>query len=46
MWDDKPVKKKQGAYCISKQIKVVPSGLRNEQEIVTIIIFMAKDWVH
>lgn len=46
MWNYKPIKKKQGAYCVSKQIKDVPTGLKNEQEIIIIIILMAKDWGH
>lgn len=38
MWNCKQMKKKQGAYCDSKHIKEVPSGLRNKQEIIIIIL--------
>lgn len=46
MWNYKPMKEKQGAYCVSKQIREVPSGLRNEEEDTIIITLTAKDWGH
>lgn len=32
MWNYGPMKKKQGAYYVSKHIKEAPSGLRSEEE--------------
>lgn len=46
MWHYRAMKKKQGAYCVSKHIKEAPRCLRNEKEENINMVFMAKDWGH